>query len=77
MILGFLIIISQVNTSEIDLGNSETYNPDKEESNFGPDIPRSSSIYYLNSVVIDDNGGGDYTWAEAELEPWCSGSGSG
>ena len=29
----------------------------------------------LSSLIIDDSGGGDYTWAEAVIENWCSGSG--
>ncbi len=37
------------------------------------------SSYNLSPFIIDDdisNGAGDYTWAEAVIEPWCTGSGS-
>ncbi|MEE9574050.1 MAG: right-handed parallel beta-helix repeat-containing protein [Candidatus Neomarinimicrobiota bacterium] len=30
----------------------------------------------LSPFVIDDLGAGDYTWAEAELQAWCSGNGT-
>jgi len=35
-----------------------------------------SSQMELNPFIIDDTGGGTYTWAEAVLESWCSGSGT-
>ncbi|MFW9939234.1 MAG: NosD domain-containing protein, partial [Candidatus Thorarchaeota archaeon] len=37
---------------------------------------KSSGYWVLNSTIIDNTGGGDYTWSEAETEDWCSGSGS-
>lgn len=38
--------------------------------------PKSSGSWVLPPMIIDDTGGGDYTWAEAALEDWCSGSGT-
>jgi parallel beta-helix repeat protein len=32
--------------------------------------------WILSPFVIDDNGNGDYTWAEAAMEDWCRGSGT-
>jgi len=34
-----------------------------------------SSYWNFSPLVIDDSGGGDYTWTEAVLEDWCAGSG--
>jgi len=36
----------------------------------------SSDYWILSPFVIDDDGYGDYTWAEAANETWCSGSGT-
>ncbi|TFF90357.1 MAG: hypothetical protein EU548_03405, partial [Promethearchaeota archaeon] len=35
-----------------------------------------TQTWNLSPFTIDDNGGGDYTWAEAVLEHWCTGSGT-
>ncbi|MBA7681485.1 hypothetical protein ES703_89824 [subsurface metagenome] len=32
--------------------------------------------WILSNFIIDDIGGGDYTWAEAVVEGWCRGSGT-
>ncbi len=37
---------------------------------------RSSGYPHFDPFIIDDNGGGNFTWAEAVLQPWCSGSGT-
>lgn len=37
---------------------------------------QTSDDSYINPFIIDDYGGGNYTWAEAILQPWCSGSGT-
>jgi parallel beta-helix repeat protein len=37
---------------------------------------KSSGFWNLTKFVIDDAGGGDYNWTEAEAELWCSGSGT-
>ncbi|MFX1587970.1 MAG: right-handed parallel beta-helix repeat-containing protein, partial [Promethearchaeota archaeon] len=37
---------------------------------------KSSGYWVLTSIVIDNTGGGNYTWAEAEAEDWCSGNGT-
>ncbi|MFX1477539.1 MAG: NosD domain-containing protein [Promethearchaeota archaeon] len=34
------------------------------------------SSFVLTPFIIDDSGAGDYTWAEAVLQPWCTGSGT-
>ena len=39
-------------------------------------IPKSSSFWAMGPLHIKDTGGGDYTWAEAVLQDWCSGGGS-
>jgi len=40
------------------------------------DILGTSGHWDLAPFVIDDFGGGDYTWEEASAETWCSGSGT-
>ena len=37
---------------------------------------KSANSWILSPFIIDNSGGGDYTWAEAALEEWCSGSGT-
>jgi len=37
---------------------------------------KSSGYWVLGSIIIDNSGGGDYTWSEAAAEDWCSGSGT-
>jgi len=41
----------------------------------GEDTLKTSTYWNIAPLVIDDSGGGDYTWAEAVLEDWCAGSG--
>ncbi len=38
--------------------------------------PKISGSWALAPLHIDDAGGGDYTWAEAAAQAWCSGNGS-
>ncbi len=38
--------------------------------------PPGPSFWMLTPFIIDDEGYGDYTWAEAAAEEWCSGSGT-
>ena len=37
---------------------------------------KNSGYWVLSPIVIDNTGGGMYTWAQAALEEWCSGSGT-
>lgn len=37
---------------------------------------RISDRLYVKPFIVDDTGGGNFTWAEAVLQPWCSGSGT-
>ncbi len=37
---------------------------------------RIEKYWYLDPFIIDDSGGGDYTWAEAVSFDWCSGNGT-
>ena len=34
-----------------------------------------NDLFETSPIVIDDSGSGDYTWAQAVLQTWCSGSG--
>ncbi|MFX1393399.1 MAG: nitrous oxide reductase family maturation protein NosD [Promethearchaeota archaeon] len=37
---------------------------------------KSAGFWTLSPFVIDESGGGDYTWEEAALQPWCNGAGT-
>lgn len=37
---------------------------------------KTSDSWNVSPFIIDDTGGGDYTWAQAAVESWCRGSGS-
>jgi len=37
---------------------------------------KNAGFWILTPFVIDDDGGGDYTWLEVSSEEWCSGSGT-
>jgi len=37
---------------------------------------RIETYWYLNPFIIDDSGGGAYTWSEAISQEWCSGAGT-
>ena len=45
------------------------------ENNWNRDLKYSGS-WELLPFVIDDSGGGDYTWAEVATKEWCSGLGT-
>ncbi|MFX0133716.1 MAG: NosD domain-containing protein [Candidatus Hodarchaeota archaeon] len=48
-------------------------------NNFNEDLGynlNSSGSWTLSPMVIDDTGIGDYTWAQAFLQAWCSGAGT-
>ncbi|MCK5159924.1 MAG: right-handed parallel beta-helix repeat-containing protein, partial [Candidatus Heimdallarchaeota archaeon] len=39
-------------------------------------IKNKEGYWILEPFIIDNSGGGDYTWIEVSLEPWCTGSGT-
>lgn len=39
-------------------------------------VTAKKEAWYLDPLIIDDTGGGDYTWETAAEEPWCKGSGT-
>lgn len=61
IIIGFSFGIGQKTVKYIDLNQNNL---------------KISANLELSPIIIDDTGGGDYTWAEAVLEVWCSGSGT-
>jgi len=68
VIIGSLFIISNIS---FDQNKNMLYT---RESN---DNLRTASFWELSPFIIDDDGSsGNFTWAEAILEPWCSGSGN-
>ena len=62
-----LFIISKTNQI---YNSSESYYPEV------IDVKKSGSWTLSATRISDDGFGGDYTWAEAALEAWCSGSGT-
>ncbi len=62
--------------------NLENLKPDYEMDYIKPQLyyqkipkPASNGHVELSPLVIDDYGGGNYTWEEAANETWCSGKG--
>ena len=49
---------------------------DFESQYLDPENPKTSASWILAPFVIDDTGGGDYTWVEASNNTWCSGTGT-
>ena len=41
-----------------------------------PLTPKTQAVINFYPLIIDDNGGGNFTWDEAALEAWCSGLGT-
>ena len=39
-------------------------------------VPKSQVVTDLEPLIIDNTGGGNFTWDEAKLEEWCSGLGT-
>jgi parallel beta-helix repeat protein len=75
MIVGFFLLFIIV----LILDNPLLYDFDKKsysQTTNDTKTPVTASGWNFNSLVIDDTGGGNYTWAEAELQPWCNGSGT-
>ena len=46
------------------------------ENNLNRSLRSSWGRELLTPFIIDDSGGGDYTWEEAINESWCSGNGT-
>jgi len=65
----FLVIINGNNFRYNLLTNDYTY--ENNETNL-----KDAGSWELFPFIIDDSGGGDYTWAEAVTEEWCSGTGT-
>ncbi|MFX1569597.1 MAG: nitrous oxide reductase family maturation protein NosD [Promethearchaeota archaeon] len=66
----FLLIVLLISISPFfEFQSSYTYSIAK-------NVPKPSNFWVMGPLHIDDTGGGDYTWAEAALEDWCSGDGS-
>ncbi|GAG60313.1 unnamed protein product, partial [marine sediment metagenome] len=69
----FLLVIS-VSLAILTISN---YNitPIESQNDTIQDL-KSAQSWILSPFIIDDDEGGDYTWAEAVLEDWCNGSGT-
>ncbi|KKN35508.1 hypothetical protein LCGC14_0782950 [marine sediment metagenome] len=56
--------------------NSSNLSTETQYFNIIEDTPEPVEYWILSPFIIDDNGNGDYTWAQAVNEAWCSGSGT-
>lgn len=66
-------LVSPFLNSTLKINEDFLFN-DKQDKN---NIPKSSGFWIRGPLHIKDTGGGgDYTWAEAVLQDWCSGAGS-
>ena len=73
LIFGFLLILNNICifTNNLNISKiAENNEPDKMTE------IKSSNYLILTPFVIDELGGGDYTWEEAINESWCSGNGT-
>jgi len=59
------------NNFEPETTNSNDYNKD-----FDVFEPKSSSFWTFHSLIINESGGGNYTWQQASAFLWCEGSGA-
>ncbi len=66
----FIVIIN----GSIFKYNLEINESDNLENNIDSIPPVSATNH--DPIIIDDDGGGDYTWEEAINESWCSGNGT-
>ena len=59
---------------------SSVFSPEFTNSNIGNNFNRKSlKLGYSQTLapfIIDDTGGGDYTWSQAAAQSWCSGLGA-
>ena len=73
----FMVLILPVFFFQIQ-NEPNSYNEEQPTKNY--DINNDIKASYIHSMstplIIDDTGGGDYTWAEAALEDWCHYDGS-
>ena len=69
------VIVSKAGYQDMIKQNYINWNGDDDYLSFylNEIIP---DYWILSPFVIDDYGNGDYTWAEAAMEDWCSGSGT-
>ena len=65
----FLVIINGNIFRFILLTNDNTYENNETKL-------KNAGSWETSPFIIDDSGGGDYTWEEAVLQDWCSGSGT-
>jgi len=66
----FILLNNHMNSNLIYSESATTTNKENDL------IMLKSANWVLSPFIIDDTGNGNYTWAEASLEEWCSGSGT-
>ena len=66
-----LILIFFLSLTYISMKSTENLVEEQNDSKFN-----TTGAWGLPATIIDDTGGGDYTWEEAILQPWCDGSGT-
>lgn len=73
-IIILLVLLMVQLTSILSLLNSNSFRRDANDIS----LPKSSSFWVMGPIHIEDLDGigPQYTWAEAVVEPWCSGNGS-
>ena len=72
LLLCFLMISNQTT----DLSNNRNFDIFSKQDKQNLIQLKTSEGWILSAFIIDNDGGGTYTWAEAALEPWCSGNGT-
>lgn len=60
----------------LNLGYLDSYSIESNSQILIPEDPKMAASWNLPSFIIDDSGGGDYTWIQAANQSWCSGTGT-
>ena len=68
--LGVIFTLSILVNPYFDYYQGYNYEEPKNE------IVKNSDYWVLSPIFIDDEGFGDYTWAQAASQSWCNGSGT-
>ena len=72
LLILLLPLISPLLNSLLKVNESFLFNHGQDKIS----IPKASNFWVMGPLHIDDTGGGDYTWAQAVGQEWCSGDGS-
>jgi len=74
-LINLIILLSAIYISNLGVNRMDEYEEGFQEYSTENNLKNAGS-WTLTPFVIDDDGGGDYTWLEASSEDWRSGLGT-